>query len=85
MKKWSWFILSACWILAAILNAYDHRSGIVVGYDIFAAAVFAVLGVAQRVCGQKGEQGKRLMKRIYLATILVVAGFLAVVLWMEYR
>ena len=51
MKAWYWWlVLSGIWVLAAILNFLGERNPMVVGYDVFAALIFAGLAFVQRLC-----------------------------------
>lgn len=54
------------------MNLRDGRPGIVIGWDIFAAAVLAVPGFSWLVLKTKGEQGKRIMTRLEVITLAVV-------------
>lgn len=86
MKKWwLWFIMSGIWILATIFDVLDNRSGIKIGFDIFVVILFSFLGIAQHICGKKGEKGKKIFNRIsigiiaamVLLLIIIVVGTLA--------
>lgn len=71
-RNWSWALLSGAWVLAAILNIFDRRSSIVIGYDILAAVLFAGLGVTQYFCDKKGEKGKKIFNWICIAAAVLI-------------
>ena len=77
MKNWNlrlnfWFLLSVFWIVLAFYQVYQKGSGMVIGYNAFAAALFAVLGIVQNVCEKQGREGKKKMNQISLLAIAVV-------------
>lgn len=77
MKGWNlrlnlWFLLSAVWIILTFFQVYQNGSGIVIGYNAFAAVLFAVLGVIQNVYEKRGKEGKKKMNQISLLAIAVV-------------
>ena len=82
MKKWyMWLVLSGIWVLITVLNIFSERSGVVIGYNIFVAAIFAILGIAQYFCDKKGEAGKKQLRAFYIgAVILAVAAFALILL-----
>lgn len=79
MKRYLWFGLAAIWVLIAVLNAGRGRGGVVIGFNAFAAAVFAALGVAQILTDRKGDDGKKAMRWAETgATAVAVLALLAV-------
>lgn len=82
MKEWyRWFVLSGIWVLITVLNIFSERSGVVIGYNIFAVVIFAILGIAQYFCDKKGEAGKKWLRSFYIgAVILAVAAFALILL-----
>ncbi|HIY22002.1 MAG TPA: hypothetical protein H9841_08905 [Candidatus Flavonifractor merdigallinarum] len=77
MKNWNlrlnfWFLLSVFWIVLAFYQVYQKGSGIVIGYNAFVAALFAVLGIAQNVFEKQGQEGKKKMNQISLLAIAAV-------------
>ena len=83
MKKWYlWFILSGIWALAALFNTLEKRSVFAIGYNLALVVLFAALGIAQRICDQKGERGKKIFHRICM--VLTLLAVLAAVLIMVF-
>ena len=58
-KKWTWAILSAIWLSAAILNYFDRRSGMLVLFNLEAAAIFLLLTICQCICDKRGAAGEK--------------------------
>lgn len=72
-RKTIWAILPIVWTAAGIINIIEGRaSSAVIAYDFFAAALFAILFIVQGICDKKGEDGKKLMKKIYIGAIALV-------------
>lgn len=74
MKQWYrvWFLLAILWAISAIISAFQSRSGIVIGFQVFATILFAVLGIVQTLCDRKGERGRRAIQLIAILAIIVV-------------
>lgn len=77
MKNWNlrlniWFLLSVVWIVLTFFQVYQKGSGMVIGYNAFAAVLFVVLGIAQNVYEKRGKEGKKKMNQISLLAIAVV-------------
>ena len=83
MDKWyMWLVLSGIWVLITNLNIFSERSGVVIGYDIFAAVIFAILGIAQYFCDKKGEAGKKQLRAIRVGAVLLAVAASVLVLLM---
>ena len=76
----TWFLLSAVWIVLTFFQVYQKGSGIVIGYNAFAAVLFAVLGIAQNVFEKQGKEGKKKMNQISLLAIAAVVLISAVLM-----
>lgn len=82
MKKWwQWFLLSAVWIVAAILNIIDRRNGLVVGFDFLAAGLPVGLAICQYFCEKNGKT--KILKYIYAGAIGLLLLYLAIVLLLK--
>ena len=84
MMKWfnMWFLLSGVWIVVAVVNAFARPSAPVLAFNVFAVVLFAALGGVQNYANSHGEQGKKLLKRIYITVIVLLVLFLgALIVW----
>lgn len=82
--KWfnMWFLFSGVWIVVAVVNAFTRPSAPVLAFNVFTVVLFAALGAVQNYSNNHGEQGKKLMKRIYITVIVLLALFLlALIVW----
>ena len=80
-KRWTWAILSAIWLAAAILNYFDRRSGMLVLFNLEAAAIFLLLTICQCICDKRGAAGEKIMKKILMAVfVLLLLSALLIVL-----
>lgn len=83
MKRYIlWLVLAAVWLVVAALNLYSRRSGTVIGFNIFAAVVFAAVGTGQWIAVRKYGASSKLLRRIELAALVVVILVLIAVLLM---
>ena len=54
MKRYiTYWILSGIWVVAAIVNLFDHRPAVVVGWGFFAAVLFAALAIGETIAYRK--------------------------------
>ena len=73
MQRWyMWFIFAGLWTSAAIFNIYDKRGSISIGYNIFAAILFLILGIAQYYCNKKGKKATPLISVIAIAIVVIL-------------
>lgn len=79
-KWWFWLILSGIWIVSGIVNIIDGASKASIIYDFFAAALMAVLGFCRFFLQKKGEKGAKIMKIIYVLSIVGLLAFVVVLL-----
>ena len=80
MKTWyMWLVLSGIWALAAVLNYSSDRSWIVVGYNIYLAVAFCILGFVQRFCEKRGL-GKKTVERVAIIMLIIAILFLVTAL-----
>lgn len=64
MKKWYlWLVLALIWVICGIINYFDGRS--IIG-PLVVVILSTFLGLAQLICDQKGEKGKKAFR--YLCT-----------------
>ena len=82
MKRYiTYWILSGIWVVAAIVNLFDHRPAVVVGWGFFAAVLFAALAVGETIAYRKYGESNRWTRRLGLAAfVLLVLGFIVVLL-----
>ena len=73
-----YFILSALWLFIALYNVFMKRSGIVIGYNVLAAVLFALLGITQFVCSKKGQKGRQILRVVQTAAVILIAVLLLV-------
>ncbi|MBE6883687.1 MAG: hypothetical protein E7487_03695 [Ruminococcaceae bacterium] len=72
MKKWyQWLILSAVWLAAGAVNFFTDRPLPVLIYNAFCVLLFSALALCQFFLEKRGEKGKKLLKRIYIAAIVL--------------
>lgn len=84
MKRYIlWLILAAVWLAVAVLNLYSQRPGTVIGFNIFAAVVFAAVGTGQWIVVRKYDASTKWLRRIELAALVVVVLVLIAVLLMS--
>ncbi|HIT94523.1 MAG TPA: hypothetical protein IAC43_05010 [Candidatus Faecivivens stercoripullorum] len=84
MKRYIlWLVLAAVWLAVAVLNLYSQRSGTVIGFNIFAAVVFAAVGTGQWIVVRKYDASTKWLRRIELAALVVVVLVLIAVLLMS--
>ena len=67
-----WWLASGLWVLIAAINAYNRQAGVVIGYNIFAAVLLALLGAAQYRCDKTGRPGKTAMAVISIVAVAIV-------------
>ena len=75
-QKSMWFLLSGIWCVAVVSNSIDGRGPVVIGFNAFAAALFAALGVLQARSDKLGERGAKLMRwasRAVIALVVVIS------------
>lgn len=82
MKRYiTYWILSGIWVVAAIVNLFDHRPAAVVGWGFFAAVLFAALAIGETVAYRKCGEPNRCTRWLGLAAfVLLVLGFIVVLL-----
>lgn len=84
MKRYIlWLVLAAVWLAVAVLNLYSQRPGTVIGFNIFAAVVFAAVGTGQWIVVRKYDASTKWLRRIELAALVVVVLVLIAVLLMS--
>lgn len=84
MKRYIlWLILATVWLAVAVLNLYSQRPGTVIGFNIFAAIVFAAVGTGQWIAVRKYGASTKWLRRIELAALVVVVLVLIAVLLMS--
>ena len=83
MKRYIlWLVLAAIWLVVAMFNLYSQRPGTVIGFNIFAAVVFAAVGTGQWIAVRKYDASTKWLRRIELAALVVVVLVLIAVLLM---
>ena len=81
MKKHSFLLIALIWCVAAVFNYCDDASLATVLYNIFAAISFLLLYIFQLILDKRGEEGKRIFKRIcigYISLLCIVLVFAVV-------
>ena len=73
MKRFRYFILSAIWIVAAIVNFIDESALKIVILYILAAAIFFSIGIIEIVCNKNGERGRKSFSLIQKVYVIVVS------------
>ncbi len=73
MRKYRYLILSGMWIVAAVINYYTERPLKSVGFNLFAAAVFLSLAVLQFIFEGRGENGKKIFRRIGTGYVIALS------------
>lgn len=60
MKQWLvYLILSGIWLITAVVNMADGRPSAVIGFNVFAAVLFAALSAGYALLSRKyGETGR---------------------------
>lgn len=70
MKKWYfWFIFTLIWVVCGIINYFDGQS--IIG-PIVVVILSIFLGLAQLICDQKGEKGKKAFRYLSIGVIALV-------------
>ena len=70
MKKWYfWLVLALIWVLGGVINYFDRRS---ITSSIVVASILTFLGLAQLICDQKGEKGKKVFRYLSIGVIALV-------------
>ena len=67
MFKWQlWMLLALIGLVTGIMNFFAGNGFVV---NILQFVLFAILGVSQFFCEKKGEDGKRIMRGIYIGML----------------
>lgn len=81
MKKWyQWLILSAVWLVAGAVNFFTDRPLPVLIFNAFCIILFAALAFCQYFLEKRGDKGKKILKGIYIAAIILCVIILLVIL-----
>lgn len=86
MKKWwQWFILSGIQVIICIIRYFERHKYInngrtVMNGYLFAAILFAVLGILQYFFEKRGAKGKKIFNRICKVTAIILFLFLIILL-----
>jgi len=72
MKKFRYFILSAIWIVGALVNYFDEIALKTVAFNVFLALIFLSIGTLEMVLTKKGEKGRATFNKVMKVYVIVL-------------
>lgn len=75
-----YMVLSGVWLLAAVVNIMDQRPTAVIGFNIFAAVLFAGLAGGYALLSRKYGETGRWKRWLHLSALLMLVVVFVVIL-----
>ena len=83
MKKWyQWFYLALGFAAGGMLNHFDGRS---FAPSFLPVTISLILALIQFLCEKKGEKGKKVLKYLSVAVIILLLLWVLFLIWSIFR
>ena len=83
-NRWALFVCSLIWIVAAVCNAFAGRNFAVVGLNLFAAVLFAGLGILLTLSEKTGKPSPKAMRGYQIAALIIAILCFVMILFLEW-
>ena len=83
-NRWALFVCSLIWIVAAVCNAFAGQNFAMIGLNLFAAALFAGLGVLLILSEKTGKPSPKAMRGYQIAALIIAVLCFGAILFLEW-